>query len=95
MTKKPWKYYLPDSGETAEDATEMATPWGNPFCAAEEACRDEYDNRDGLGNGPTREFRFVVINPWGAEFAFIGTHEASVNHYVRKDKPHYARKDEK
>lgn len=81
-----WKYYLPGSGETIEDATEIGVwSWREVFDAKDAAAlaaADEWDNRDGweggMGCGPD----IMVVSPGGEETCWSTNREAEVTHYV-------------
>ena len=81
-----WRYYLPDQGETADDATEIRTwAWGNVVDAedaAERASEDEWDNRDGWESGISAEPIIIVIAPDGSETKWTASREATVVHRV-------------
>lgn len=79
-----WRYYLPECGETADDANKIPQrpyPIENAEDAAEAACRDDYYDRDGWERGE-EPFAIVVISPDGVEYRFTGIHERSVEHRV-------------
>ena len=87
-----WKYYVPDQGEDADDATPINVyEWRDGIFdsdhAAEEAAEDDWGNRDGwedgMGDGPL----IVIISPKGEETRYSTCREATVTHSVRKQEP--------
>jgi hypothetical protein len=92
MTKtKPsgWSYYLPENGETKDDAVPIEIyDWQHGIIdaehAAEEAGEDEWDNRDGWESGIDHEPLIVVISPDGEESRWKISREACVNHRARE-----------
>jgi hypothetical protein len=86
MTLVEWKAYFPDDGETAEDATTiiMVKPWARACDVAEDAVEYDFSSRDGWERSEAKEFPVVVISPTGEETRYVGWHEPSVVHKVRK-----------
>lgn len=86
VTDSGWRYYIPERGETAEDAVAIKIfPWQS-VCDAEDAAtqasEDDWDHRDGseagIGDGPI----IVVISPEGHETRFQTTREVEISHSV-------------
>ena len=86
--KSDWKYYVPDQGETAEDASPILIYDFQKIrfkeAAAKYAAEDEWDSRDGHERGFGDNIKIVVVAPDGVETAFMCEAEADVNHYVRE-----------
>jgi len=83
-----WRYYVPDQGETADDAREIQKyDWRGSILsaewAAENASEDDWDNHDGwhMGCGPGPVI--VVIAPDGNETWFTTEREATIVHSVK------------
>lgn len=91
MKLSGWEYYLPEQGETADDARSINIyDWQNVYNAedaAEHASKDEWDNRDrwdgGIGEGPP----ICVISPDGSETTFETYREATIEHTVEEREP--------
>lgn len=81
-----WKYYLPEEGESREDAQEILIhDWQHIIdaeAAAEHAAEDEWSNRDGWDAGIEAEPEIVVISPDGDESTFSITRETQIVHYA-------------
>ena len=83
-----WKYYLPESGEVADDAQEIRVyDWQmihDAEDAAGHAAEDEWNERDGweagVGEGPV----IAVIDPSGNETRFATEREAEIRHNVEE-----------
>lgn len=79
-----WKYYCPDDGETAKDATEIPQKeilFDDAFWAAKAACEHQYLEYDGweyIG----KPFKAVIITPAGNEVPYIFEFEPSVEYHV-------------
>ena len=76
-----WRYYLPDSGETADDASDIPGKIYDADDAAYEACKLDYSDRDGWERGDAA-FPIIVIDPNGKEHHYQGSHEPDVYHSV-------------
>lgn len=87
LKQSGWRYYLPESDETASDAEHvMVYEWqtiADAEHAAEKAADDEWSNRDGWERGMGRGPDITVIAPDGTETRFSVEREATVEHYVR------------
>ena len=81
-----WQYYLPDDGETADDANRIPVYSWQKIYDAEDAAKyaasGEWDNRDGWEAGINAEPTICVISPDGEESCFRITREAEVRHDV-------------
>ncbi len=80
-----WKYYVPEHGETKDDARPvMKHEWQKYMdaeLAAEIASEEDWDNggyESGIGSGPD----IVVISPDGNETKFSTYREYEVRHSV-------------
>lgn len=82
-----WRVYYPEDGETGDEAVEVRPyAWEKIFDAehaAEIACRNDYDKRDGWERGQT-EFPIVIIAPDDSETKWTCAHEPSVRHAARR-----------
>ncbi len=91
MTDGVWKYYYPDEGETAEDAEVIRCEnWQKilgPESAADLACEQDFNERDGWERTPNSEFIIAVIAPdWEkTETRWKCRHEPSVLHITERD----------
>lgn len=81
--KDEWLAYFPDDGETIEDATMIMKVYEASH-AAKEAVEYDFGNRDGWERHEMQEFTVIVVSPDGEEFKFMGWHEPSVVHKVRR-----------
>jgi len=86
--KSDWKYYVPDQGETVDEASPIPLYEWQRIFYAEDAARfaaaDEWDSRGGNKRGFGDGVRIVVVSPKGRETAFMCEAEADVNHCVRE-----------
>ena len=87
-----WFYYLPENGETKEDAKPIKLYWFrsselNAEAAADYAAEDEWDNRDGWEAGIDSTTEIAVIAPDGMESRFCVSHEAHVSHLAELIEP--------
>ena len=84
-----WKYYLPESGETAADAQPiMAHEWvriRDAETAAVEAAEDEWQNRDGWDAGISASPLIAIIAPDGALTNWRITREATIEHHASEE----------
>jgi hypothetical protein len=80
-TWETWRAYYPEDGETADDAIMLEALDADD--AADKACENDYNNRDGWERQVSQEFRITVISPEGQEFQFNGMHEPSITHIAR------------
>ena len=81
--ERGWKYYYPDDGETVDDAEELNVPCFDADDAAQSACEDDYNNRDGWERPSGAEIVVAVVSPDGTESRFAAWHEATVEHRAR------------
>jgi len=84
MKDSGWKYYVPDQGDTAEDAVDIKIySWQSIHddeMAAEAASEEDWYNRDGwesgLGEGPV----VVIVSPVGIETTWQTRRDMSIDH---------------
>lgn len=85
-TNHGWRYYLPEQGETINDARAIvvhSTRIDTPEDAAQSACEYDYYHCDGWERrGMNSEFVIAVIAPDGAETRWWAMHDQSVDHHV-------------
>lgn len=81
-TASEWSFYLPDHGETKNDAVPIIGRIWDFDHAAQEACEYDFSSRDGWERGEV-EFRIAVVAPDGETRTFVAWHEPSVEHRVR------------
>jgi hypothetical protein len=76
---KVWKYYVPNDGENADDATKINKPVFNEYDAATIAANEIWYNRDGWECGIDLTDQVVIIDPNGAETHWNTSYSISVN----------------
>lgn len=90
MKESGWIYYLPESGETLDDAVPIQVrDWDripDAESAAERAAEHEWNERDGWDAGMSHEPLIVVISPLGEETRWRVSREAEVVHRPRPEK---------
>jgi hypothetical protein len=85
LAPKEWGFYFPDDGETVEDAVPIIGFVFDHDHAAREACEYDFCSRDGWErSGP---FKIAVIDPNREVSIWLGEHEPSVTHSVRRALP--------
>lgn len=80
-----WTYYIPDDGETKEDARSYyarATDGWEAEDAARYAAEDDWDCCDGWERGTGTTITIVVVSPEGREYRFRSTSETTITHSV-------------
>lgn len=82
-----WRVYYPDDNETGDEAVEVKPyDWEkihDAEHAAEIACRNDFERRDGWERGHA-EFNIVIIDKDGVETKWVCAHEPSVRHAARR-----------
>lgn len=80
-----WTYYIPDDGETKDDARSYrarATDGWDAEDAARYAAEDDWDHHDGWERGTGATITIVVVSPEGVEHRFRSTSETTITHNV-------------
>ena len=79
-----WRFYFPEEGETAEDATAVPSEYTTIDAddAARYAAEHDWSDRDGWERGMNECFEITIIAPDGEETTFNAHHEPAVSHQV-------------
>ena len=80
--KSSWRFYIPDDGDTADNAEALGGAVLDAEDAAYLAARYDYDECDGWHFRKDNVFEIVVIAPDGEESHWVAWHEATINHIV-------------